>query len=347
MSGPEPTRRRFLQAGMATGLGTIGTLSGCLESRSPYAPPVVSDRPDAVYVPAHFEEMAPIGTDSSGPLSVALMYSYPHRFWLLSGADRSRVRIKPADSIHLMFQVWDTEWGVPVSGSSPRVVIAESDSVVSDRIFWPMLSQRMGFHYGDNVQLDGDGRYSIRVDVPPTSDVTVGPLSDRPDGYESFQFDFRFRRADLEELGITNVAADRAGSRAALSPMTGGPGPTGADNGELPGRSLGTEQSDEMALTASIVFETPGPPALLLTARTPYNKFPIPLAGPVASVGGSTHRLRAAIDPEFGMHYRLPLADSTLPARIQVEIPTPPQVARHEGYETAFMAPEPVTFEVS
>lgn len=347
MNGLGSTRRRFLQAGLATGLGMIGGLSGCLESRSPYAPPVVSDRPDAVYLPAHFEEMAPIGTGRSGPVSVALMYSYPHRFWLLSRDERSRVRIKPDDSTHLMIQVWDTESGVPVSGTSPRVVIEESGTDVSDRVFWPMLSQRMGFHYGDNVQLDGDGQYSVRVDVPSTGDVAVGPLSDRLDGHESFQFDFRFRTADLEELAITNVADDRAGSRAALSPMTGGPGPTGAGNPSLPGRSLGTEESDEMALSASIVSETPGSPIFLLTARTPYNQFPIPLASPVASFGGDTYPLRAAIDPGFGMHYRKSFADSTLPDRIRIDIPSPPQVARHEGYETAFMVPEPVRFDVS
>ena len=125
MTGHHLSRRHFLGAGIAT---VLGSSAGCIESRSPYAPPVVEDRPEAVYVPSHFEEMAPIGEARSGPLSAVLRYSYPHRFWLVSGSSRNRVSIHPDDVIHLMATVWDRRSGRVVFGLGPKSVVKKDGS---------------------------------------------------------------------------------------------------------------------------------------------------------------------------------------------------------------------------
>lgn len=341
MNRDTATRRTYLRTAAAASLVGLGSVAGCLESRSPYAPPIVSNRPDAVYVPSHFEGMAPVGMDTDGPVAGALVYSYPHRFWLVSGTDRSRVRIQPDDTLHLMLQLWDRESGIPLSGTSPRIRITDEDGVVADRVFWPMLSQRMGFHYGDNVQLDGDGPYRVEVSVPPTGDHLVGDLADRLDRGAVLEAEFDWASTNLEELAINTIEDERAGSRGALPAMTGMPGPTGLVPETLPGRRLGTATIDELGIGGSVV-PTAGEAAqaaLVVTIKTPHNGFAMPMLGPVATVDGTRHRLQAALDPALGMHYRASLGSEAVAGPIEIRLPAPSQVARHEGYETAFMQP--------
>jgi hypothetical protein len=46
--------------------------------------------------------------------------------------------------------------------------------------------------------------------------------------------------------------------------------------------------------------------------------------------------LAPGLDPEVGFHYGVAAPDLTGEEEVTVEVTTPPQVARHEGYETAF-----------
>lgn len=343
MGGPRFSRRGFIQAGTVL---TLGSTAGCIESRSPFAPPVVSNRPDTVYIPSHFEGMKMVGTGSSGPLDAAVTFSYPHRFWLLSGTDRSRVRIRPEDSLHLMVHIWDRDSGVTLSGAAPRVRVESDTGTHGERIFWPMLSQRMGVHYGDNLTLPADGTYTITVDVPPTSDWRSPRFEGRLDDHQRFEFDFSWSQSALDSLAINMVSDDRKGSRGALPPMEMGGLPLSIGADTLPGEPVGTATSDGMQILASVDRSDASPPDLLVTATTPHNGYSIPMLGPVAAVGGTRYRLRSALDPAIGMHYRteLPALDGS--ESIRLDFPTPPQVVRHEGYETAFNQPEPVAFSL-
>lgn len=340
------SRRQLLRAGIGGSLAALTASAGCIESRSPYAPPILDDPPEGVYIPPHFEGMVPIGTDTDGPIAATIQYSYPHRFWLLSGRDHSRVRIQPDDTLHLMVQLWAHDTDVILSGTSPRVTVESGDGIVAERVFWPMLSQRMGFHYGDNLALDGAGTYEIRLEVPPTSDLLAGRFEQLLDGPARFQFTLDWQESTLDDVSITTVGEGRKGASNALSPMDGGAAPLGEVPGTLPGQSLGTASTDEMQIQATLAPEMGEEAKLLLTAATPHNRFAIPMLGPVAHYNGSSRRFRAALDPSLGMHYRdrLPGLDSG--QDIRVSFPTPPQVARHEGYETAFMNPDPVTFSL-
>jgi len=40
-----------------------------------------------------------------------------------------------------------------------------------------MLSQRLGFHYGDNVELGGPGTYDVRVRTAPSSTRYTGEIA--------------------------------------------------------------------------------------------------------------------------------------------------------------------------
>lgn len=47
--------------------------------------------------------------------------------------------------------------------------------------------------------------------------------------------------------------------------------------------------------------------------------------------------LTRTLDPELNYHYGTAIEDLRPGDRIRLSIPTPPQIARHDGYETAFL----------
>lgn len=154
-------RRSFLHTGVSIGLAGITTTAGCLglfETRPALAPPLVEDRPSAVYYPTHKEGMKMIGMKRVKGYSVALMYSYPHRFWLMNDDQRNKVPIKSDDSVHLMGSVWDPKTKTVLPVGNPPVNITEGDEHIVSKPLWSMLSQNMGYHFGDNIELPGMGR---------------------------------------------------------------------------------------------------------------------------------------------------------------------------------------------
>ena len=62
--------------------------------------------------------------------------------------------------------------------------------------------------------------------------------------------------------------------------------------------------------------------------------------GVAATVDGERHRLERTLDPRLGYHYGTTVAGVESSDRLRLATETPPQVARHEGYETAFRAGE-------
>jgi hypothetical protein len=153
----QPTRGTHRRAVLAALAATAG---GCLsrvgfEPTSAWRdPPVVADRPDAIYIPAIIEGMRPLGMVEVGPLTVMLSYSYPHRFYRVTGDARSVVPVDAADSIHLMLSVNATATGVPVVvPSGVTVAIERGGRLVTEEVVYPMIAQQMGVHYGGNIAL--------------------------------------------------------------------------------------------------------------------------------------------------------------------------------------------------
>ena len=355
-------RRRFLRGAAGLSLGTAAGLSGCLgvlETRSARTPPLPEDRPEAVYFPSHVEGMTMVGQATATPAGdrgapaggpayrVAVMYSYPHRFWTVTGTERSKHSIGETD-LHLMTTVWDPETGTVVPETGVDVEITRDGELVSQEVVYPMLSQPMGFHYGGNFTLDGDGTYAVRVSVAGTSIRRTGAFAGRFGDPASATVPVSYSAADRDALPY-EITDDRAGSRAAVAPrQTETPRSVAPAPGALPGRLLGQGRVGDAVFVATLTDPPTGVdgdgPYLLVSPRTPYNRTVLPAMGLRATVDGADRRLVRTLDPEAGYHY-----GTTLPATpetVTVRVETPAQVARHEGYETAFLATGETTLSV-
>ncbi|MFB6069534.1 MAG: hypothetical protein ABEJ76_00815 [Halanaeroarchaeum sp.] len=351
-------RRDYLAALGTTGATGLAGCAGLLQSRSPYAPPVVEDRPDAVYYPSHVEGMAMIGTATTGRIGCALTYTYPHRFWLVTGTRTERVSIQPEDSIHLMPVVWDRETGIVLPDASPGVDVTAAGEVVASINPWAMLSQPMGMHFGDNVQLPGDGGYTFDVGVASPSLPRLGGMAAAPTGGATCSFDFEYSRAARNDLSLRRFP-DRKGTRGAVEPMTMEAMPTSQVPAPdaLPGRHLGSGTTGDAKFVATALDDasayggTADQSYLAVSPRTPYNRHMLPAMGLTATVtrGAETRYdgpLTAAVAPDLSVHYGAVIGDVRPGDDLVIGVRLPPQVARHEGYETAFLAMGSVSLRV-
>ncbi|RDZ37684.1 MULTISPECIES: iron transporter [unclassified Haloferax] len=348
------SRRRFLAA---SGAVAAAGLSGCLAELgrlyTSNEPPVVSNRPDEVYVPTHTEGMRMVGSADAGDLRVGVFYSYPHRFWVMAdegdGFGTSKMSVEAGDDVHLMATVWDPETGVVVPDTGLSLEIARDGDLVSEEVVYAMLSQRMGFHYGSNFGLDGDGTYEVTVDVGAPSLRLFGDLVGRFGSPASATLDFEYSAGDRDDIPYT-MLDDQQGDPGAVRPMEMDGLPLGRGPETLPGTALGGATTGSLRLvgTALDADRFGDDPYLAVFPLTPYNRLLVPRLGLTATVesGGSTRfdgRLEPGLDADLGFHYgaSVPgLAGDDATADLAVDVP--PQVARHEGYETAFLEFDPV-----
>lgn len=405
-------RRRFLRSGAVAGTLAVAGCTG-LEDGTPEtedetptpepddepeadddenplaALPRVQDPPDEVYLPTHREGMLMGEPERAGEFLVAPMYTIPHRFWIVTGQRLKEVEPRTADDLHLMVGIWDPETGVPLPDDAGTTIEILSDGESIDRRGpWPMLSQGMGFHFGDNVALDGDGEYTIRVEVGGVEGVRrTGELAGRFDDGGVAEFELSFDTDLLDELAgrIEYLDEDDWGEPGALEPMEHGHGEHGEhddghdhDNGhgdghhehgdhehqpyptappveELPGERLGTPESDGAVLATTLLDAdfrlSEDGRYLAVSPRTPYNRGVLPTMGLSATLhdGGDDdpieERLPKTIDHELGVHYGATLPSVESGDRIEIDVETPPQASRHQGYETAFL--EMPTVEVT
>ncbi|UTF53616.1 DUF7350 domain-containing protein [Natronosalvus rutilus] len=256
MRGTSPlTRRRLLQRATA-GAGTLA-IAGCLERGEDDTPesngdaepngsndtndsddllafPEIEDPPDAVYRPTHRERMRMLEPVDAGDHRVAGMVTYPHPFWLVDGSGVKKVE-PDRDDVHLMVTAWDreTEQVVPVD-SSPVLELSQDGEFVREVRPWLMLSQQMGFHFGDNLSLEGDGTYRVEGRLSPVSIRKTGAFADRLEERVSFEFAFDFDD-DLRRLAteVEYFPKDEWGERGALEPMGHGDG--GSDGADREG----------------------------------------------------------------------------------------------------------------
>jgi hypothetical protein len=354
-------RRHFLTVtGTATALATAGCLGGFeTETQSTgRTPPLVENRPDAVYVPSHIEgmEMAGMGTD--GRYKLGLSYSFPHRFWRTTADRTNKVDIRDADTVHLMVTAWDGDTGTVVPSSAATVTASkDGETVLSEKRLWSMLSQNMGVHFGDNVELAGDGTYEVTIDFGPIQTQQTGGLADALSETASATVEMDFAQSALEEVMYERLD-DRKGDRDAVDPMEmemmpGGQVPTTAD---LPGEVLGEGRSGDGVFVATALDSVPAGvdgegTYLALSARTPYNRYPLPfmsLSATLSREGTAVFEgdLTDALHPDLGYHYGAVVDGVQSGDELSVSVDAVPQIARHEGYETAFLAMDDVTLSV-
>jgi hypothetical protein len=344
-------RRDFLAA---TGALGAGSLTGCTglpgSDGDSSAPPLVENRPDAVYYPTHHEGMKMSGMKSQGNLRCALTYTFPHRFWLVTGRNREMVEINPDDSAHMMPVVWDQETGIVPPDANPQITVTQDGEQVTQLSPWAMISQPMGFHFGDNVQLSGDGTYQVEVRVGEPTTKRTGSLAESDRGVVTFSFEMEFSEESLEDISYTDVPSEQEGTEGAVSPMDMEMMPTTQVPSEesLPGTVRGTAASGDGVFVVTTLDDatrfggTENETYLAVSPRTPYNRYMLPLmslSGTVERNGSTVFDgiLQSTIDPELNYHYGAVVSDVQPDDELTVTVDAPPQTARHEGYETAFL----------
>ncbi|GGL68629.1 iron transporter [Halocalculus aciditolerans] len=335
-------RRRLL--GALSAAGAAG-LAGCtdlfdLRPSQRAAPPLVEDRPDAVYYPTHVEGMQMSGMAKASGYACAFAYTYPHRFWLLTGTHTNTVEIADDDTMHVMPVVWHAASGRMLTDVSLNVTaMRDGEEVVSNRP-WPMLSQPMGWHFGDNVSLPGDGTYDVTVDVGEPATRRTGALRNPPSLSFDFTLDYSTRK--LNEVSFTRLS-EKQGTRGAVDHMEMGmlPSSRAPAPSALPGTALGSASTGDAVVVATVLDDatrfggSDSQSYLAVSPRTPYNRYPLPRMGLSATIAGETRDLTETLDPALGSHYGVVL--DAPPRAVTLHVDTPPQFARHEGYETAFI----------
>ncbi|MFB6157081.1 MAG: hypothetical protein ABEJ34_04490 [Haloferacaceae archaeon] len=345
-------RRTFLRsAGAGAGAGIAG-LAGCLGfelTSGGTTPPVVEDRPDGVYLPSHVEGMEMGGTAGAGDYRVAVFYSYAHRFWNVNGESVERTAIESDDDVHLMASVWDAETGHVLPETGLSIEVTKGGSLVSQEVIYPMLSQPMGFHYGGNFGLDGDGTHTVTVSVGGVRTRRTGAFRDRFANPAEIPVEVPYSAATRDDIRFRTL--EDAGQRGAVDPMSmsGVPAATAPPVQDLPGTVLGEVNSNDAVLVATLLDDPPAGvdgagPYLAVSARTPYNRMLLPAMGLEATLSGDgtafSGELVRTLDPDLAYHYGATLDGATVASGDELTL-TPtvwPQTARHEGYETAFGA---------
>ncbi|ESP88037.1 iron transporter [Candidatus Halobonum tyrrellensis] len=348
-------RRAYLRAAGAVGAVGLPGLSGCLgfelqsggsggEGNGLVIPAVPADRPDAVYYPSHVEEVAMVDTGSGGDYEVGLMYSYAHRFWNVNGEDVERT--DPVGDVHLMASVWDAETRQVLPETGLSLEIAKGGELVSQEVIYPMLSQPMGFHYGANFGLDGDGTYDVTLEVGGVNTRRTGAFETRFGDPADVTVEFEYRQSERDELGLEVL--DDAGDPGAVDPheMEMMPDSYAPETGALPGTVVGETTSNDAVLVATVLDS---PPAgverdgeyLAVSARTPYNRMLVPAMSLEATLtrDGSavfSGELVRTLDPDLSYHYGAVVDGVESGDELALSPTVWPQTARHEGYETAF-----------
>jgi len=364
------------ESGSDRGNGTEGS-GDAVTGTAPI--PMLEDPPDAVYLPGHRKSMRMLEPVEAGKYRLAPMLTYPHPFWLVTGTDRELVEPEAGRGVHLMVVVSDATTGrvLPVD-VSPQATIEGDDGWRRRRSLWPMLSQEMGIHFGDNVTLPADGTYTVSVDLPPVTTRRTGAFAGRFDDGVTGTFEFTYDRAFREAVvdGIELLERDRWGTRGALEPMgTSDDGSEGMQSEvpystlppveDYPGtplRESDTESRDGLAQSGDAAFVVTllesglrladgDDRYLLVSPRTPYNRVPLPNMSLHATVDhdGSTvvdRDLVGTLDDAVGFHYGRSVRTVRPGDSVTITIESPPQLARHQGYETAFFEMGPLELAV-
>ncbi len=355
-----------------TALGVVagGTVAGCTggttgdsetteEHNEDDHEEETTDAPEGVYVPDHATAMTMEGMAGDGDYQFSAMISSPEVFYFVDGTEVTPSELLDEHNVHMMASVWDpeTETALPETGLSVEVLDGAGETVTQEAIY-PMLSQRMGFHFGTNLALPGGGEYTVRVSVG-------GMEIDRTRGFdgrfgEPAEVDIPMSFGESKREQFTENDPTNAGEPGALSPMEMGMRPTGSlpVAQEMPGTVLGEASTDDAQIVAGVVTGTPlggDQPYLYASPRTPYNRFPLPSMAVETNVqgveSGENRQLTRRLDPEAGYHYGVPVPEATAQAltageaTLEVTPSLPPQVTRHAGYQTAFLDMEPVTID--
>lgn len=346
--------RRHVLGVLATGT-SLAAVSGHATGRGLDEMPHKATPPEGAYIPEHMDMMKMIGMETAERLMVSLSYTRPHEFFLVTGTRTNNVEIQTSDTMHLMTMVHDMQTGAIAPQVEPTITVSrDGDELVSNQP-WPMLSQPMGFHFGDNVAVSGQAAYRFDVTVNAAQSVLPDELGD-VFTKQSITFEAEFDPASASELGQKHTG-DEAGTAGALPPMEmdGMSIPQQPAYDEFPIELTGPQYTDDLGVAVgthddptSLGF-TDGEIALVAATQTKYNRYPLGFMGVEATVTRDgdevfADELSSAVDGELGHYYGAGTPALEVGDTVDLEFTTPPQVARHRGYERAFLELDTLTF---
>jgi hypothetical protein len=137
--------------------------------------------------------------------------------------------------------------------------------------------------------------------------------------------------------------------------MDGVPVGRAPDVDGLPGQHVGTERTGDAVFEVFALGAQDGrfgsDPYLYVSARTPHNGIVLPMMGLAATLrrdgeAAWESSLSSGLDPDLGYHYGASVPGVREGDEIVIETTVPPQVARHDGYETAFLGMDAVSVRV-
>lgn len=333
------------------GGGDSGTPEPATDEHDHTEEAALEDAPDGVYVPDHATAMTMEGMQRDGDFQFSAMLSAPEVFYFVEGAEVVPSELLDGFNVHMMASVWDPETETTLAETGLSVEVLDADgATVTQEVIYPMLSQRMGFHYASNLVLPGPGEYTVRVSVGGVKIGRTRGFVGRFGDPASVDIPMSFTESKREQF--TETEPERAGQAGALSPMRMGMRPTGSLPApeELSGTVLGQATTDDARLVGGVVTDTAlggDRPYLYVSPRTPYNRFPLPsmaIGTAVEGAGdGESRQLSRQLDPQLGYHYGAAVPDAAAQslvageADLRVTPSLPPQVTRHAGYQTAFI----------
>ncbi|SDY63359.1 hypothetical protein SAMN05216564_10771 [Halopenitus persicus] len=163
----------------------------------------------------------------------------------------------------------------------------------------------------------------------------------------------------MDDITYRNISEEKQGTKGAVSPMkmnglpsTQLPKPSG-----LPGSVRGTVTSGDGKFVVTTLDDATrfdhkeNEVYLAVSARTPYNRYPLPLMSLSAIQKRSSeiiydNILQPRIDSNLGYHYGAAVSDVESGDELTITIDALPQTARHEGYETAFFEMPEMTLKL-
>ena len=108
-----------------------------------------------------------LGTSDWQDMKIQAMAMTAVPFVIYDGSKERMVKPPKNVSFHLMVKLDDARTNYPIPYATVWATIRKAGKIVFDERQWPMLSEYIGPHYGNNVALPGAGTYQISLLISP------------------------------------------------------------------------------------------------------------------------------------------------------------------------------------
>lgn len=88
-------------------------------------------------------------------------------FVIYDGTSERMVKPAKHTTFHMMVDLSDSRTGVAIPYASVWATIKHGGKLVYDERMWPMISEYMGPHYGNDISLPGKGTYQLSLLISP------------------------------------------------------------------------------------------------------------------------------------------------------------------------------------